>query len=119
MFAFITSMIFEHERFEDVFRMCDWDTVQYVMAFDLRNPWGDGGLISRFYNSAKMYAGGEGAVLSFAWKYAGGLVQFKGSEHAFDYIVFRKDGGITVRGFVVKQNYDQVNKYLPQGADHE
>lgn len=118
MFAFITSMIFEDEMFERIFRMCEWDTMQYVMTFELSRPM-DNGLISRFYQSAKMYAGGEGALLSFAWKYAGGFVQYKGSDRAFEYIVFRSDGGVTVRGLVVKQNYEQVNKYLPKGADHD
>lgn len=115
MLSFITSMIFEDEVYEGILEICTFDTAQNIMTLEA-GPTGLGvnSLLGRFYNSAQMYVGGDGAIVSFTWKFAGGLTQWKGTEEALNYIVFRTDGGITTRGFVFKQSYQQVTTYLPR-----
>lgn len=116
MYSFITSMILEDEEFKWVFELCNFDILNNLMALEIRHPQ-DKGVLGRFYATAAMYVGGEGAITSFGFKFAGGSPHFKGTEAVHDHIIFGLDGHITTRKFEVVQSYEQVTNYLPKGIE--
>lgn len=115
MYSFITSMLLEDEMFENVFRLCDFDTVQHIMTLVISHLR-DKGVLGRFYATAALYTGGEGAITSFGYKFAGGAPHFRGTDEVNNHIIFCNNGSISIRKLEVKQSYEQVTNYLPKGV---